>query len=69
MFRKVIKISAKPKRKIVKRIGDAISNPRSLIGLSEIMINVEKLKDTSEVYPNFLGIKKMTTLIHSPSGT
>jgi len=61
----VIKISAKPKRKIVKRIGDAISNPRSLIGLSEIMINVEKLKDTSEVYPDFLSIEKITTLIRS----
>ncbi|GBC19776.2 hypothetical protein GLOIN_2v1842826 [Rhizophagus irregularis DAOM 181602=DAOM 197198] len=37
--------------------------------LSETMINVEKLKDAPEVYPDFLGIKKMTTLIRSPLGT
>ncbi|GES72984.1 hypothetical protein GLOIN_2v1766843 [Rhizophagus clarus] len=67
-FGKVIKISAKPKRGIVERIGDAISNPRPLIELSEIMINVEKLKDAPEVYPNFLGIEKMITLIRSPLG-
>ncbi|UZO10992.1 uncharacterized protein OCT59_002569 [Rhizophagus irregularis] len=54
-FGKVTEISAKPKRGIVKRIGDAISNPRLLVGLSEMMINVEKLKDVPEVYPDFLG--------------
>ncbi len=59
------KISAKSKREIVKRIGNAISNPHSLIGLSEIMINIEKLKDASEVYFNFLDIEKMTIFIHS----
>ena len=59
-------ISAKPKRGIVERIGDAISNPRPLVGLSEMMINVEKLKDAPEVYPDFLGIEKTTTLIRSP---
>ncbi|GBB92294.1 hypothetical protein RclHR1_19990002 [Rhizophagus clarus] len=68
-FGKVIKISAKPKRGIVKRIGDAISNSRPLIELSEIAINVEKLKDALELYPDFLGIEKMTTLIRSPPGT
>ncbi|GBC44789.2 hypothetical protein GLOIN_2v1762476 [Rhizophagus irregularis DAOM 181602=DAOM 197198] len=51
-FRKVTEVSAKSKRGIVERIGDAISNPRPLIELSEMMINVEKLKDASEVYPN-----------------
>ncbi|PKC54224.1 hypothetical protein RhiirA1_477731, partial [Rhizophagus irregularis] len=47
-FRKVTEVSAKSKRGIVERIGDAISNPRPLIELSEMMINVEKLKDASE---------------------
>ncbi|EXX67158.1 hypothetical protein RirG_116960 [Rhizophagus irregularis DAOM 197198w] len=68
-FGKVTEISAKPKRGIVKRIGDAISNPRLLVGLSEMMINVEKLKDVPEVYPDFLGIEKITTFIRSPLGT
>ncbi|POG78370.1 hypothetical protein GLOIN_2v1766843 [Rhizophagus irregularis DAOM 181602=DAOM 197198] len=68
-FGKVIEISAKPKRGIVERIGDAISNPRPLVELSETMINVEKLKDAPEVYPDFLGIEKMITLIRSPPGT
>ena len=62
-------ISAKSKRGIVERIGDAISNSRPLVGLSEIMINVEKLKDILEVYSDFLSIKKITTLIRSPPGT
>ncbi|RIA85514.1 hypothetical protein C1645_830666 [Glomus cerebriforme] len=62
VFRKVTEISAKPKRGIVKRIGDAISNPCSLVGLSEMMINVEKLKDTSEVYPDFLACLFVTIL-------
>ncbi|RGB34400.1 hypothetical protein C1646_760600 [Rhizophagus diaphanus] len=69
VFGKVTEISAKPKRGIVERIGDAISNPRPLVGLSEMMINVEKLKDAPEVYHDFLGIEKTTTLIHSPLGT
>ena len=63
------KISAKPKKRIVKRIGDAISNPHSLVKLSEMMINVEKLKDVPEVYSDFLNIEKITTLIRSPLGT
>ncbi|EXX51836.1 hypothetical protein GLOIN_2v1795950 [Rhizophagus irregularis DAOM 181602=DAOM 197198] len=67
-FGKVTEVSAKPKRGIVERIGDAISNPRPLVGLSEMMINVEKLKDAPEVYPNFLDIEKTTTLIRSPQG-
>ncbi|RGB37789.1 hypothetical protein C1646_756416 [Rhizophagus diaphanus] len=68
-FGKVTEISVKPKRGLVERIGDAVSNPRPLVGLSETMINIEKLKDALEVYPDFLGIKKMTTLIRSPPGT
>src|SRR3954463_16024727 len=69
VFGKVTEIPAKPKRRIVERIGDTISNTRPLVGLSETMINVEKLKDVSEVYPDFLGIEKTTTLIRSPPGT
>ena len=68
-FGKVTEISVKPKRGLVKRIGDAISNSRPLVGLSETMINIEKLKDAPEVYPDFLGIEKTTTLIRSPPGT
>ncbi len=64
-FEKVIKISAKPKKGIVERIDDAILNPRPLVRLLEMIINVEKLKNAPEVYSNFLGIEKTTTLIHS----
>jgi len=64
----VTEIFAKPKRGIVERIGDAISNPRPLIELSEMAINVEKLKDIPEVYSDFLGIEKTTTLIRFPLG-
>jgi hypothetical protein len=69
VFGKVTEIPAKPKRGIVERIGDAILNPCPLVGLSETMINVGKLKDAPEVYPDFLGIEKTTTLIRSPLGT
>ena len=34
-----------------------------------MMINVEKLKDAPEVYPDFLDIEKTTTLIRSSLGT
>ncbi|CAG8805041.1 6671_t:CDS:2, partial [Gigaspora margarita] len=68
-FRKATKFSAKPKQEIVERIGDAISNPRPLIELSEMAINVEKLRDALEAYPDFLNTEKMTTLIRSPLGT
>jgi hypothetical protein len=39
-----------------------ISNPRFLIELSEMAINVEKLKDAPETYPDFLNTEKITTL-------
>jgi len=65
----VSKVSAKSKRGIVKRIGDSISNPRLFVGLSEMMINIEKLKNASEVYPDFLSIEKIITLIRFPLGT
>ncbi|PKY35398.1 hypothetical protein RhiirB3_456151, partial [Rhizophagus irregularis] len=56
-FRKVTEVSAKSKRGIVERIGDAISNPRPLIELSEMMINVEKLKDAPESLSNKSKVK------------
>ncbi|CAG8634724.1 1155_t:CDS:2 [Cetraspora pellucida] len=40
-----------------------------LIELSEMVINVKKLKDASEAYSNFLSTEKMTMLIHSSPGT
>src|SRR6266498_1657092 len=67
-FGKATKFSAKPKRGIVERISNAISNPHSLVRLSEMIINVEKLRDSPEAYPNFLSTEKMTTLIRSPLG-
>ena len=68
-IREATKFFAKPKRGIVERISDAISNPHSLVRLSETIINVEKLRDSPEVYPDFLSTEKMTTLIRSPPGT
>src|SRR6266542_4249745 len=64
-FRKTTKFSAKPKQGIVKKISDTISNPHSFVRLSETIINVEKLRDSSEAYPNFLSTEKMITLIRS----
>jgi hypothetical protein len=55
----VTEIPAKPKRGIVKRISNVISNLHLLVGLSEMMINVEKLKNASKVYFDFqYSIKK-----------
>ena len=68
-FEEATKFSAKPKQGIVEKISDAISNPHSLIRLSETIINVEKLRDSSEAYPDFLNIEKMIMLICSPSET
>ena len=68
-FGKTTKFSAKPKRGIVERISDAISNPHSLVRLSETIINVEKLRDSPEAYPDFLSTEKMTILIRSPLET
>ena len=68
-FGEATKFSAKPKRGIVERIGDAISNPRPLIELSEMAINVEKLRDVPKAYPDFLNTEKTITLIRSPPGT
>ena len=69
IFEKATKFFTKPKRRIVERISDVISNPHSLVRLLEMIINVEKLRDSSEVYSDFLNTKKMIMLICSPSGT
>ncbi|CAG8851232.1 4947_t:CDS:2, partial [Gigaspora margarita] len=37
--------------------------------LSEMAINIEKLRDAPEAYPDFLNTKKTTILIRSPPGT
>jgi hypothetical protein len=64
-FGEATKFSAKSKRRIVERISDAISNIRSLIELSEIAINVEKLRDTPKAaYPDFLNTKKTSKQQH-----
>ena len=42
---------------------NAIAKPRSLVELSEKVINVKKLKDASESYSDFLSSEKTTTLI------
>ncbi|CAG8577663.1 1947_t:CDS:2 [Gigaspora margarita] len=62
-FLRTTKFSAKHKQGIVERIGDNISNPCPFIELSEIAINVEKLRDAPEAYPDFLNTEKMTILI------
>ncbi len=65
IFEKATKFFTKPKRRIVERISDVISNPHSLVRLSETIINVEKLRDSSKVYPDFLSTEKMIMLIRS----
>ena len=64
-FGEATKFFTKPKREIVERISDAISNPHSLVRLSETIINVKKLRDSSEAYPDFLSTEKIITLICS----
>src|SRR5207245_4721963 len=58
-----------PKQKIVDRLANAISKPRPLVELSEKVINVKKLKDAPESYPDFLSSEKTTTLIRSSLAT
>src|SRR4051794_21374617 len=69
IFGKATKFFTKPKQGIVERISNAISNPHSFVRLSETIINVKKLRDSPEVYSDFLSTEKTITLIHSPSGT
>jgi hypothetical protein len=69
IFGEATKFSAKPNQGIVERISNVISNPHSLVRLSGTIINVEKLRDSPEVYPDFLSTEKMTILICSPLGT
>ncbi|GES77981.1 hypothetical protein GLOIN_2v1843832 [Rhizophagus clarus] len=64
----IIKLKEKPKQKIVDRMANAIySYPLSK--LSGEVINVKKMEDFSEAYPNFLSKESNTTLICSPMMT
>ncbi|GES85293.1 hypothetical protein GLOIN_2v1770212 [Rhizophagus clarus] len=65
----VIKPKERPKQKIVDRLGNAIAKPRPLIELPGKVINVKKLKDAPESYPDFLSSEKTTTLIRSSPAT
>ena len=55
----IIKLKEKPKQKIVDRLANAIAKPRPLVELPEKVINVKKLKDAPESYPDFLSSKKL----------
>ncbi|GBB94707.1 hypothetical protein RclHR1_02400003 [Rhizophagus clarus] len=56
-------------QKIVDRVANAIAKPRPLVELSGKVINVKKLKDAPESYPDFLSSEKTTTLIRSSPAT
>ena len=65
----IIKPKEIPKQKIVDRLANAIAKPRPLVELPGKVINVKKLKDAPESYPDFLSSEKTTTLIRSSSAT
>ena len=65
----VIKPKERPKQKIVDRLANAIAKPHPLIELPGKVINVKKLKDAPESYPDFLSSEKTTTLICSSPAT
>ncbi|CAG8624586.1 15658_t:CDS:2, partial [Gigaspora rosea] len=60
-----VELKEKPKLGLSKRIANAVLNPYSLPELHGEVINVEKLKDTPESYPDFLSTEKIATLIRS----
>ena len=62
-------VSAKSKQGIAERISNAIIKPHPLVELLGEVINVKKLKDAPESYPDFLSTKKTTTLIRSSPAT
>ena len=61
----IIKPKEISKQKIVDRLANAIAKPRPLVELPGKVINVKKLKDAPESYPDFLSSEKTTTLIRS----
>ena len=65
----IIKPKEIPKQKIVDRLANAIAKPRPLVELPGKVINVKKLKDVPESYPDFLSSEKTTTLIRSSLAT
>ncbi len=68
-FREATKIFIKPKQGIAKRIANAVSKPYPLVEILGEVINVKKLRDTPESYPDFLSTEKMITLICSSPAT
>ena len=65
----IIKPKEIPKQKIVDRLANAIAKPRPLVELPGKVINVKKLKDAPESYPDFLSSEKTITLICSSPAT
>jgi len=65
----IIKPKDRPIQKIVDRVANAVAKLRSLVELSGKVINVKKLKDAPESYPDFLSSEKTTTLIRSSPAT
>ncbi|CAG8749569.1 25777_t:CDS:1, partial [Gigaspora rosea] len=64
-----VELKEKPKLGLSERIANAVLNPRSLPELHGEVINVKKLKDTPESYPDFLSTEKTATLIRSSPAT
>jgi len=65
----IIKLKDRSIQKIVDRLANAIAKPHPLVELPGKFINVKKLKDASELYPDFLSSEKTTTLIRSSPAT
>ncbi|CAG8518535.1 8798_t:CDS:2, partial [Diversispora eburnea] len=61
-----VKSILKPKLGLNERIAKAVLNLRPLPKLPEEVINVKKMENASEVYPNFLSNEPSTTLIRFP---
>ncbi|GES82553.1 hypothetical protein GLOIN_2v1770212 [Rhizophagus clarus] len=68
-LRDIIKPKNRPIQKIVDRVVNAIAKLRPLVELSGKVINVKKLKDAPESYPDFLSSEKTTTLIRLSPAT
>ncbi|CAG8579886.1 9643_t:CDS:10, partial [Scutellospora calospora] len=64
-----VELKEKPKLGLSERITNAVLNPHSLSELHGEVINVKKLKDTPESYPDFLSTEKTATLIRSSPAT
>jgi hypothetical protein len=69
IFGEAIKIPTIAKRGIAERIANAVIKPHPLVELPGKVINVKKLKDAPESYPDFLSINRTTTLIRSSPAT